>query len=92
MSEESKVLGSIITTWLLVVITVCLRFYARLSSKAGLWYDDWFIIPATVSIPIAITHGPRNHLDSYNGYSAYVCISSPPQLYSLSVLFGVSYP
>ena len=90
MSEESSLQGSIITTWSLVVITVCLRYHARRSSKAGFWYDDWFIIPATVSIPN--THRPRNHLGSLNRCSAHVCISSSPQLYSSSVLFGVSHP
>lgn len=40
----------IIATWAIALITVCLRYLARRLSKAGLWYDDWLMIPATVSI------------------------------------------
>ena len=42
--------GSIIATWLIALIAVCLRFLARRLSKAGLWYDDWLVIPAAVRI------------------------------------------
>ena len=42
--------GSVIPTWLIALIAVCLRFLARRLSKAGLWYDDWLVIPAAVSI------------------------------------------
>ena len=47
--------GIIIATWAIALIAVCLRFLARRLSKAGLWYDDWLMIPATVSIPHVIT-------------------------------------
>lgn len=38
--------GSTIATWTLALSVSCLRFVARRTSKAGLWYDDWLIIPA----------------------------------------------
>lgn len=50
MSELARIQGSIIATWVLAVIIVCLRFFARRISNAGLWYDDWLIVPATVRI------------------------------------------
>ena len=45
---------TIITTWAMALVAVCLRFLARRLSKAGLWYDDWLMIPATVSTPYMI--------------------------------------
>lgn len=51
MSENTRIGGSILATWTLTLITVCLRYFARTLSKAGFWYDDWLIVPATVSIP-----------------------------------------
>lgn len=50
MSENTRTQGSIIGTCALAFISVCLRYYARKISKAGFWYDDWLIVPATVSI------------------------------------------
>ena len=50
MSEAVNVQASVLALWALTVIIVCLRFIARRLSKAGLWYDDWLIVPATVSI------------------------------------------
>ena len=50
-NESAQIKGSIVATWALAVIAVCLRFTARRLSKAGFWYDDWLMVPATVSIP-----------------------------------------
>lgn len=50
MSGVINIQGSIIATWALALVSVCLRFIARRLSKAGFWYDDWLIVPATVSI------------------------------------------
>lgn len=46
--ETLAIQGSIIATWILAFIAVTLRFVARRLSKAGLWYDDFMIIPALV--------------------------------------------
>ncbi|KAM0799831.1 hypothetical protein BDR22DRAFT_822202 [Usnea florida] len=46
--ELRRLGGSIIATWLIALIAVCLRFLARRLSKAALWYDDWLIIPAVL--------------------------------------------
>ena len=40
--------GAAPSTWALALVSVCLRFNARRLSKAGLWYDDWFMLPALV--------------------------------------------
>ena len=48
--EFTLLRGIIISIWVTALITVCLRFFARNLAKAGLWYDDWLTIPATVSI------------------------------------------
>ena len=50
-NDNALIKGSIIATWALAVIAVCLRFVARRLSKARFWYDDWLVLPATVSIP-----------------------------------------
>ena len=50
-NENALIKGTIIATWALAVIAVCLRFVARGLSKARFWYDDWLVLPATVSIP-----------------------------------------
>ena len=42
--------GAIILLWAMALIAVGSRFLARRLSKAGLWYDDWLMIPAIVSI------------------------------------------
>lgn len=56
-NEDALIKGSIIATWALAVIVVCLRFIARRLSKARFWYDDWLVLPATVSIPYINTRG-----------------------------------
>jgi hypothetical protein len=33
----------------LTVFTIALRFYARISSRAPLWWDDWFALATVVS-------------------------------------------
>ena len=50
-NETAQIKGSIIATWALAFIAICLRFTARRLSKAGFWYDDWLMVPAQVSIP-----------------------------------------
>ncbi len=54
MFWKKVMLGGIITSWMLATITAYLRFFARRVSKAGLWYDDWLVIPAMVRTPYAI--------------------------------------
>ncbi len=55
--ERARLLGTIISTWSLMLIIVSLRFVARRLSKAGLEYDDWLILPATVCQVL----GPLSH-------------------------------
>ena len=47
-SEHARIQGPIIFTWALAIIACTLRFVARRISEAGLWYDDWLMIPALV--------------------------------------------
>ena len=46
--EQARLLGTIISTWILMLAIVALRFVARRLAKSFLWYDDWLILPATV--------------------------------------------
>ena len=64
-NENTQIKGSITATWALAVIAVCLRFIARRLSKAGFWYDDWFIVPAIVSIPQI--NFSRSYVESFGG-------------------------
>ena len=63
--ELTRLAGGIIASWAIALIAVCLRFLARRLTKAGLWYDDWLMIPATVSKRLLYDHiidycmGPR---------------------------------
>lgn len=52
-NENALIKGSIMATWALAVIVVCLRFIARRLSKARFWYDDWLVLPATVNFLIS---------------------------------------
>ncbi|KAM0798769.1 hypothetical protein BDR22DRAFT_934515 [Usnea florida] len=49
LNKSAQIKSIIITFFALAVIAVCLRFTARRLSKAGFWYDDWLIVPATLS-------------------------------------------
>ena len=61
-NENALIKGSIIAAWALAVIAVGLRFIARRLSNARFWYDDWLILPATVSIPH--TNNRSNYVES----------------------------
>ena len=43
--------GPIIATWTLALVVIFLRFASRKVSRAGFWYDDWFMIPSIVRDP-----------------------------------------
>ena len=86
MSEVARIQGSILATWALAVIAVCLRFLARRLSKAGLWYDDWLIVPATVSI---LSEGPDCHWESAQAHTKH---SSSPRRYAWLARSGVGDP
>lgn len=61
--------GVIIATWAIAIVIVCLRFLARRFSKAGLWYDDWLILPAIVSNPRMIITSPTPLVQEDNSSS-----------------------
>jgi hypothetical protein len=55
--NESRVnilIGASIFLIVITVITIVARFYARISSRTPLWWDDWFAL-ATVVSSIMIT-------------------------------------
>ena len=61
-TEYSRLLGTNILMWSLMLIIVSLRLVARHLSKATLWYDDWLILPAIVCQSLLhslIMHLPR---------------------------------
>jgi len=45
---QTKIVGSLFTTWTLAVIAVLLRFVSRKIAKAGLWVDDWLMLSALI--------------------------------------------
>lgn len=91
MSEVARIQGSILATWTLAVIIVCLRFFARRLSKVGLWYDDWLMIPATVCNPYFINHENSFH-NRQRSAEIQIYSSSLPQRYALSPPSGVGHP
>ena len=48
---QARIQGPMIATCALAITACVLRFVARRMSKAGLWYDDWLIVPALVGAP-----------------------------------------
>ena len=83
-NEQGRIKGSIAAVWSLAVITVLLRFSSRRLSKAGLWYDDWLLIPAIVCF--AHYPNPLNFLLSNH------VISSLPRLCVIRQVSGVLQP
>lgn len=47
--QGPKVDAITITCFSLAVVAVCLRFLARILTKATLWWDDWTVLGALVS-------------------------------------------
>lgn len=52
--RQPVVLGVSLVFVILSLAAVSLRFYSRLISKVGLWYDDWAIFIALVRWPSII--------------------------------------
>ncbi|KKA16364.1 hypothetical protein T310_10060 [Rasamsonia emersonii CBS 393.64] len=50
-SKQPQIRGAILSTWLLAVLAVGLRFTSRWLVKAGFWWDDWLIL-----LGLVITH------------------------------------
>lgn len=73
-NRNALIKGSIMATWALGVIAVCLRFLARRLSKARLWYDDWLTLPATVSIPLV--HNRSNYVENLENLIKLICVSA----------------
>lgn len=71
-NENAIIKGSIIATWALAVIAVCLRFIARRLSKARFWCDDWLVLPATVSIPH--TKNRSKYVESLREHIKLICV------------------
>lgn len=49
-SRQSQLYAAAITTYLLAVIAVCLRFWARRLLKVAFMLDDWLAAAATVGL------------------------------------------
>jgi hypothetical protein len=48
-SKVNILIGGSTFLIILTVFTIALRFYARISSHAPLWWDDWFALATVVS-------------------------------------------
>lgn len=71
-NKNAQIKGSIIATWALAVIAVCLRLTARRLSKAGFLYDDWLMVPATVRI--AHIDFSSSYVDSPGEQIELICV------------------
>ena len=71
-NQVKQIKGSIIATWALAVIAVCLRFTTRRLSEAGFWYDDWLMVPATVSLPQKMSLS--NYVESLGEQTELICV------------------
>lgn len=88
VDDVERVQGSNLSTWGLALCAVCLRIHARRLSKAGLWYDDWLMIPAIVRIPWRI----EAIKESMRFTRAHPSTRSLLRRYALSPQSGVSHP
>ena len=81
-TEHACLLGTVVSTWSLMLIAVFLRFVARRLSKMALWYDDWLTIPAAVCQCLCpLSHcipAAKNHILKWCAYqlSATTCFVS----------------
>ena len=82
--ELTSLRFTIIATWAMALLAVYLRFLARRLSKAGLWCDDWLMIPATVSVPHVTISSSRLLRWSKRMMQAHISVSSLP-LYFASI-------
>ena len=85
MSRVIALRGTVIATWIVALIVVCLRFTARRLSKSGFWYDDWLMIPAAVSFLFLSIHHARWI------FQAHAYVSSFLGRYALVLLCAVSH-
>ena len=47
-NRQTEITVPIFLTWTLALISVSLRFASRRLAKAGLWIDDWLMVPAFI--------------------------------------------
>lgn len=73
-SRAPVLYGGTISLQILSTFVVALRFIARRVSKAGLWWDDWVIVPALVR-PLLLVAVPHQFiwLDADN--SSFSCLT-----------------
>ncbi len=45
-NAQSLIRGGVVSTWILAIIAVVLRFTSRRMARAGFWVDDWLMLPA----------------------------------------------
>ncbi|MCJ1459972.1 hypothetical protein MMC28_010351 [Mycoblastus sanguinarius] len=57
-SVQNTIRGVIIATWILAVLAVSFRLFARRLSGAGFWWDDWLMVPALVRM---VNYGLGEH-------------------------------
>ena len=51
-SDEPNIVGKpAIAICVCAAIVCCLRYVSRITSRAGLWWDDYLLIPGLVGVP-----------------------------------------
>lgn len=51
--QRPKIVGVLVSTWVLSALAVLLRFAARCLAGAGLWWDDWMVLLSLVRVAAA---------------------------------------
>jgi hypothetical protein len=64
-NSQPAILGTVIATWLLLIIAFGGRLYCRRILRTSLQLDDWFIVPAVVFATLEsfliISYSMRSH-------------------------------
>lgn len=47
-TQVPRILGVNISTFVIAIVAVALRFVCRRMNRAPLWWDDWLMIPSLV--------------------------------------------
>ncbi|CAI6341040.1 unnamed protein product [Periconia digitata] len=72
--NESRVdvlIGASTFLIILTVVTIVLRFYARISSRAPLWWDDWF---ALATVPFALLNPVYDLVQIHYGFGRHQAV------------------
>lgn len=71
-SQVSDLIAACTFLIILTVLTIGLRFYARLSSRTPLWWDDWF---ALATVPFALLNPIYDLVQIHYGFGRHQAVT-----------------